>query len=54
MSQGGIDPGEDYIAAAKRELVEETGMTSVKVLAEVQRPANIGALLLVFWVVKLQ
>ncbi|KAK9810854.1 hypothetical protein WJX73_002362 [Symbiochloris irregularis] len=32
--QGGIDPGEDHTAAAKRELEEETGITSVKLLAE--------------------
>ncbi|MBO0661654.1 RNA pyrophosphohydrolase [Jiella sp. MQZ9-1] len=34
MPQGGIDPGEDPLAAAKRELYEETGMTTVSLLAE--------------------
>ena len=33
MPQGGIDPGEDLTAAALRELQEETGITSVDVLA---------------------
>ncbi|MET0743848.1 MAG: RNA pyrophosphohydrolase [Microvirga sp.] len=28
MPQGGIDPGEDLVAAARRELWEETGVTS--------------------------
>ncbi len=34
MPQGGIDEGEDPCAAAIRELQEETGMTSVEVIAE--------------------
>ncbi|NKN36836.1 RNA pyrophosphohydrolase [Agrobacterium sp. a22-2] len=34
MPQGGIDKGEDALAAAYRELYEETGMTSVSLLAE--------------------
>ena len=34
MPQGGIDEGEDHLAAAKRELWEETGMTAVSLLAE--------------------
>jgi len=34
MPQGGIDPGEDSWAAAKRELMEETGVGSVDKLAE--------------------
>jgi putative (di)nucleoside polyphosphate hydrolase len=34
MPQGGIDEGEDPLATAKRELLEETGIESVKLLAE--------------------
>lgn len=34
MPQGGIDEGEDFLAAAKRELWEETGITSIALLAE--------------------
>lgn len=31
--QGGVDEGEDFEAAARRELFEETGVTSVELLA---------------------
>ena len=34
MPQGGVDAGEDLLAAAKRELYEETGVTSVSLLAQ--------------------
>ncbi len=34
MPQGGIDPDEDPAAAARRELAEETGMRTVRILAE--------------------
>lgn len=33
MPQGGVDPGEDIVAAARRELAEETGARSVELLA---------------------
>src|SRR5260370_2636519 len=35
MPQGGLDPGEDTWAAAKRELYEETSVRSVQKLGEV-------------------
>lgn len=34
MPQGGIDPGEEPFAAAKRELHEETSVASVELIAE--------------------
>jgi putative (di)nucleoside polyphosphate hydrolase len=34
MPQGGIDEGEDVLEAAKRELFEETNVSSVELLAE--------------------
>src|SRR3954449_13104437 len=34
MPQGGVDPGEDTWAAAKRELYEETSIRSVEKLGE--------------------
>lgn len=34
MPQGGIDPGEDPLAAARRELREETNVSSVSLLGE--------------------
>ena len=35
--QGGVDQGEDLLAAAKRELREETGIVSVSLLAQTER-----------------
>ena len=35
MPQGGIDEGENYINAMKRELVEETSIKSIKILKEI-------------------
>lgn len=40
MPQGGIDEGEDALTAAYRELYEETGMKSVRLLAEAGRWIN--------------
>lgn len=38
MPQGGIDANEDVIAAAKRELEEETGIIQAEVIAVKKRP----------------
>ena len=35
MPQGGIDPGEEYLSAALRELKEETGIESVDLIKEI-------------------
>lgn len=46
--QGGVDEGEDYETAARRELAEETGVTSIEPLAEIAQwvaydfPADYG------------
>ena len=34
MPQGGVDKNEDFLQAAKRELEEETGVRTVKVIKE--------------------
>ena len=36
MPQGGIDEGENYIAAMKRELIEETSIENIKILKEIK------------------
>ncbi len=47
MPQGGIDYGEDYISAMKRELLEETSIKNIKILKEIdgffeyQLPSNL-------------
>ena len=35
MPQGGVDIGEDYISAMKRELYEETGIKNIQILREI-------------------
>ena len=35
MPQGGVDKGEDFITAMKRELIEETSITNIKILKEI-------------------
>ena len=36
MPQGGVDKGEDFIAAMRRELIEETSIRNIKILKEIQ------------------
>jgi ADP-ribose pyrophosphatase YjhB (NUDIX family) len=38
---GGLDPGEEYPAAALRELAEETGWTDIALLHEVKRHSRV-------------
>ncbi len=42
MPQGGIDPGEDIVTAALRELEEETGISSALVQTEAVAPAPVA------------
>ena len=37
MPQGGVDNGEDYITAMKRELIEETSISSIKIIKELEK-----------------
>ena len=37
MPQGGVDEGENYIAAMRRELLEETGIQNIEIIKEIDK-----------------
>ena len=37
MPQGGLDDGEDFITAMRRELIEETSIKNIKIIKEIDR-----------------
>ena len=37
MPQGGVDEGEDYITAMKRELLEETNIQNIEIIKEIEK-----------------
>ena len=37
MPQGGVNQGEDFISAMRRELIEETSIKNIEILKEIER-----------------
>ena len=37
MPQGGVDEGEDYVTAMRRELFEETGIQNIEIIKEIEK-----------------
>jgi len=37
MPQGGVDEGEDYMTAMRRELLEETGIQNIEIIKEIEK-----------------
>ena len=40
MPQGGVDKGEDFVSAMRRELMEETSIKNIKILKEIDKIYN--------------